>query len=205
MEWRGSYIIEEMYIHYFIPVFSIVIFLILFIFQVFRKTFSGVFRFLASKWLFIVSVSVIIFWYFYLTALQYFVWMEAGPPSSFLIPPHTSILYVFQYYFTRFLTYYCISFVIALLFVFYGKRYNKKFGSKFFEDEELYIGGTALFLLGNPSWGYLWIFYLLAIFLGGLIGTFYINKIQKKPDERFPFYYLWMPIAIIAIIIVELL
>jgi len=189
---------------YFLPVFSITIFSVLFIFQVCKKTFSDIFRFFASKWLFIFSILVIIYWYFYLTALQYFVWIEAGPPSLFFLPPYRDITYLFQYHFIRFLMYYCISFIAAWLFVVYGKRYNKKFGSKFFEDEELYIGGTAIFLLGNPSWMYLWIFYLLVILFIGLLGTFYINKILKKTDERFPFYYLWMPLVIIAIMISEL-
>ncbi|MEW6617213.1 MAG: hypothetical protein AB1333_02215 [Patescibacteria group bacterium] len=190
---------------YFIPIFSAFIFLILFIFQIFNKTFSDVFRLLASKWIFVFSVLGIIFWYLYLTGLQYFIWVEAGPPSSFFLPPHTSILYLFQYHLVRFLMYYCISFVIAVLFLIYGKRYNKKFGSKFFEDEELYIGGIAIFLLGNPLWTYLWIFYLLVILLVGLLGTFYINKILKRREDRFPFYYLWMPLAIVAIIIAQFL
>ncbi len=204
MEWRGSYIIEEMYIYYFIPVFSVVIFFALFVFQIFRRTFSDVFCSLASKWLFIFSLLVVIYWYFYLTALQYFTWIEAGPPSLFFLPPYENIFYLFQYHFVRFLMYFCISFVIAILFIFYGKRYNKKFDNKFFESEELYIGGTAIFLLGNPSGRYLWIFYLLAILFIGLLASFFINKILKKTNERFSFYYLWMPLAIIAIIINEL-
>lgn len=203
MERRGSYIIEGMFINYFIPIFSISIFLVLFLLQVFKNTCSDIFRFFASKWLFIFSFLSIIYWYFYLTGLQYITWIEAGPPSLFFLPPYTSILYLFQYHFIRFLMYYGISFIIALLFVFYGKRYNKKYGDKFFEGEELYIAGTAIFLLGNPSWGYLWIFYLLTILFIGFLGTFYINKVLKKTDERFPFYYLWMPLAIIAIIIAE--
>lgn len=194
-----------MNIDYFIPVFSIITLLVLFVFQIFNKIFSDIFRFFASKWLFIVSILSVIFWYLYLTGLQYITWVEAGPPSSFFLPPYEDITYLFQYHLIRFLMYYCISFIVALLFIVYGRRYNKKFGSKFFEDEELYIGGTAIFLLGNPSWAYLWIFYLLAIFLVGLCGTFYTNKVLKKTEERFPFYYLWMPLAIVAIIIAELL
>jgi len=189
---------------YFILIFSISILLVLFFLQIFYKTFSDTFRFLVSKWIFIISVISIVFWYFYLTGLQYIVWTDAGPPSLFFLPPYTSIIYLLQYHFVRFLMYYCISFIIATLFIFYGRRYNKKFGNRFFEDEELLIGGSAVFLLGNPSWMYVWIFYLLAVLLIGIGGTFYLNRILKRAEDRFPFYYLWMPLAIVAIIISEL-
>jgi hypothetical protein len=92
-----------------------------------------------------------------------------------------------------------------MFFIFWGEYYNKKFGNKFFESDELYIGGAVIFLLGNPSWMYLWIFYLMGVFVGGIIGTFYINKICKKTDGRFSLYYLWLPLAIIGIIIMQFL
>ncbi len=203
MEWRGSYIIE-IPMNYLVPLSSLGVLCSLFFLQVFRKNVSDKMRVLISKWAFIFSMLGVVFWYIFLTASQYFLWIQSGAPFIYFLPPHESILYLFQYHFVRFLMYYCISFIIGILLVFYGRRYNKKFSSKFFEDEELYIGGVAIFLLGNPAWMYGWIFYLIAVFLGGLIGTVYINKIQKKPEERFSLYYLWSTLAIIAIIISEL-
>lgn len=190
--------------NYFIFIFSIGMVCVLFFLQIFRKRISNTARFLVSRWTFIFSVLVIMFWYVFLTASQYFLWIQSGVPSIYFLPPYESIFYLLQYHLVRFLMYYWISFIIGILFVFYGKRYNKKFGGKFFEDEELYIGGTAIFLLGNPSWAYAWIFYLIAVFFGGFVGTFYINKVRKKPEERFSLYYLWSVLAIVGIIISEL-
>ncbi len=188
----------------FLFIFSIAVSTILLVAQLARKKITELVVFSFSKWAFIFSSLSVFFCYIFLTGAQYFLWIESGPPSSFFIPPHRGIEYLLQYHATRFLMYYAVSFIVAIFIIFLGNVYDRKHGYVFFEKGELFIAGTGVLLLGNHSWGYSWIFYLIVAFCVGIAGTFFINRVLKKPDERFSLYYVWMPLAIAVIIIGEL-
>jgi hypothetical protein len=147
-----------------------------------------------------VSVAAVFIYYILFTVLQYFIWKNGGKPFIYFLPPHESIFYLLNYHFIRFLLYYLISFGAAFLFLYFTKRYNRKMGFKFFEDEEPYFGALSVFLLGNPSWPWLWIYYLGAVLFLSFIFSFFRNYFLKK-KERFPLYHLWFPVAILVIII----
>ncbi|MDP3725186.1 MAG: hypothetical protein Q8R20_01810 [Nanoarchaeota archaeon] len=153
--------------------------------------------------LFFASFFAILFFYLVLVYLQYAIWKESGPPASLLIPPHQNALYVFSYHFVRFGVWYALSFVVALLTFFSMRFLNKKFEERFFEPEEAYLGAIAVFLLGNPSWHYAWVYYFLALGFASLLGTLFFRYILHL-DRRFSFYWLWIPVALGVIMIMSI-
>ena len=171
------------------------------------------------KYIFIISIFIVFAAVFYQSFEQYRVWSQ-NELSKFLLPPYQSIAYFLGYSFTHFFKNYLISLVIALLFLSAAVFLNKKSQERFFEKEEPYLGALAIFLVGHP----LWIYYLIAIFTVGLLGTLILHtksifgrsdfpKINRQyqevrpPDieKRFPFYHFWLPLAILVLIIGKIL
>jgi len=168
-----------------------------------------VFQFVAHKsrknyktpqFLFWGSALAVLLYYFYLVYAQYFAWKNDGGISKFLVPPYESFLYVFGYHFVRFLLYYLIAFFVAVLFFAAAKHYNRKFDEKFFETEEFYWGALSIFLLGGQDWGYAWIYYFLTLLVIAVIGSTVQTYVLKK-NERFSFYWLWLPVAILVLLV----
>lgn len=157
-----------------------------------------------SRILFFCAIIAVVFYFAYLTYAQYQLWKNSDGFTKYLVPPHKSITYVLGYHFMRFALYYAISLLIALIFLFAAKHYNKKFGERFFQPEELYFGALAIFLLGNREWNYAWILYLILLLVFSAFGSAIFCTWLKKM-ERFPLYWLWLPTAIIAIILVRLI
>lgn len=156
------------------------------------------------KILFLSGVLFVIIYYAVLVFFQYKIWANGGEPLSFLVPPYRSMWYVIGYHFTRFAMYYVISLVASILFFISSIKYNNKFQNRFFENEEPYLGALSLFLLGNGEWFYLWIFYLIAILIISVFGSYILQFLFKK-NERFQLYWLWMPVALIGIIIMRII
>jgi len=157
-----------------------------------------------SRILFFVVVATVVIYYVYLTYSQYLLWHNSDGIAKYLVPPYTSITYVLSYYLARFAMYYMISLLISLIFLFAAKHYNKKFQDKFFEPEEPYLGALAIFLLGNRDWNYAWILYLISLLVFSALGSaIFCNWLKKM--ERFPLYWLWLPTAVFAILIMKFL
>lgn len=153
-----------------------------------------------SRVLFVIVIVIVIVYYAYLTYAQYSVWKNSDGVAKYLVPPYKSIAYVLGYHFIRFALYYAISLFIALLFLWAAKHYNKKFGGRFFEPEEPYLGALAIFLLGNGGWNYAWIQYLAGVLIFSVLGSLIYTYLLKK-NGRFPLYWLWIPTAIVVIIV----
>ncbi|MDP2703653.1 MAG: hypothetical protein Q8P01_00235 [bacterium] len=180
-------------------IFTVVLLALGFLLQI---LFSGRVRWF--RYLFFLAIFGILGFYFYLVYAQYVTWRDAGPPSSFLIPPHASVLYVFGYHFSRFGLQYLISFGISVLFFFAAWWLNRRFGERFFEREEVYLGSLSVFLLGDPAWNYAWMYYLILVLFLSVVGslfTQYVFRIRK----RFPLYFLWIPCALGVILIAEII
>ena len=157
-----------------------------------------------SRLLFFVVIAAVVIYYVYLTYNQYLLWHDSGDITKYFLPPYKSITYVVGYHFMRFALYYAISLLIALTFLVSAKHYNKKFQNKFFEPEEPYLGATAIFLLGNREWNYAWILYLILLLIFSALGSaIFCNWLKKM--ERFPLYWLWLPTAVFAILIMKFL
>lgn len=125
---------------------------------------------------------------------QYQIWSQ-NEMTKFLLPPHRSIAYFLQYIFTNFFFGYLISLTAALLFLAAMIILNKRFQKRFFEDEEPFLGALAIFSVGHP----LWLYDLLAIFAIGVLGTIFLRFRNK--EQRFSFYYFWLPAALIIVIV----
>jgi len=91
---------------------------------------------------------------------------------------------------------YILSFITAILFMLVAARYNKKYAERFFEKEEIKMGGLSLLLVGHPGW----IFYFpLVIFVYLMLHIYY--QIKRGQGHRIPVYHLWVPTAIFVILI----
>lgn len=153
----------------------------------------------AFRGFFYLGVLFVVGWYAYLVVGQYLAWKAAGPPLSYLVPPYRSILYVAWYHYIRFGMYYSFSIAAGIFFLIAASAYNRAFTGRFFEFEEPYLGALAIVLLGNPAWNYLWLYYLVALFAAAFLGLVAADVV-KKENFRLPLYHLWMPLAIVGII-----
>lgn len=163
------------------------------VFSFFRKREAAKF----FRFVFLISVVLVLAYFVYLIFAQYILWRDSGPPSSFFVPPYQSPLYVINYHFIRFGIYYLISFAAAFAFLFGTKYLNKKFDERFFEKEEPYLGALSIFLLGNPILNHAWIWYIASVLFIALLFTTYY-KLLAKENRRFSLRFLWLPLAIIA-------
>lgn len=91
---------------------------------------------------------------------------------------------------------YLISLVVALLFMWVATWYNKKYGERFFEKEEIQLGGLSLLLVSHPGWI---LYFPFVIFVYLLSHIYY--QLRNGPGVRLPVYHLWVPTAIFVILI----
>jgi len=156
----------------------------------------------SSQTFFFLAVLLVVISYVVLVYLQYLAWQEAPPPARYLVPPYQSLEYVFGYQFARFGVFYLISLGISGLFLWGTWLLDKKFSNRLFYPGERYLGGMTIFLLGNPAWDYLWMYYLGGLLLLAFLASVISEKVLKK-DTRLPLKWFWIPVAIIGIIIHE--
>ncbi|MDP3052839.1 MAG: hypothetical protein Q8N22_02715 [bacterium] len=155
------------------------------------------------KYLFLFSVILILGWACFQSYQQYQIF-SASPISKFFLPPHQSIAYFLKYSFTHFFKNYLISLGAGLLFLWLANLLNHRYQKRFFEEEELYLGALAIFIMGQP----LWMIYFIAVMSVGVLGTLFFHVscfMFHVSSRRFPFYYLWLPVAILVLIIGKIL
>lgn len=135
--------------------------------------------------------------FLYLTVDYYLSWHNSKIFLQYLLPPYQKITYLLGYIVNHFAVAYLISLGVALVFLGSVIFFNERYGNRFFEAEEPYLGALSIFLLG-PN--YLWLYYL-----SGLILCYFLwhlaNYWRRKKIERLPLYWLWLPAAILVIII----
>ena len=150
------------------------------------------------KYLFLFSTILIFSLLFYQSYLQYSAWSQ-NELSKLILPPYQPLNYFLFYVAMRFFGPYLISLIFALLFIGAAKYLNKKYEERFFYKEEFYLAALSIFLTSYP----LAIFYLIAVILIYLLAHFIFIGARGNFKERLSTYYLWLPIAIFAIIIIE--
>lgn len=152
------------------------------------------------KRFFIISIFIVIFWGFYQSFLQYQIWSR-NDISKFLLPPYHSIVYFLKYSFVHFFEGNLISLGAGLLFLLGAIALNNRSQKRFFEEEEPYLGALAIFIMGQPFW----MVYFAVVMTIGILGTLFLIFKAKMAGltafYRFPFYCLWIPVAIIILII----
>ncbi|MCL5004502.1 MAG: hypothetical protein M1170_00975 [Patescibacteria group bacterium] len=149
----------------------------------------------ALKAIFIVAAAAIFSLLIYYSYQQYAVWQSAEP-TKFLLPPYQSANYFIKYIGARFFAPYFISLLAGIIFFFIARKMNKKYEERFFEQEELWLGALALFIVGWPGL----LFYFIGLILIYLIiHTLYF--ILNTSSVRISLYYWWLPLAIFVILI----
>jgi len=133
---------------------------------------------------------------------QYWAW-AGNELSKNLLPPYQTNYFIF-YVFTRFFAPYLISLAAALVFLFSAKILNKKYEERFFYPEEIYLGASAIFLSGHPGWLF-YVVFLLVVYV--LVQLFFVAKYSilntQYSSPRLSLYWLWIPVAIIVIILMN--
>ncbi len=176
--------------------FAIAIIILLIVADFFTKGFHV----LHAKRVFIWSLATMTGIALITSASQVYIWM-LQPMAKYLVPPYASDWqYAIFYCFMNFFLPYVVSLSAAALFVLTAKFMNHKGKDRFFEKEEVWIGGTAIFLSGYP--GVMVYFLVLALFYL-LIQV--MNIIVKRKQEQVPLYHLWLPTAAFAIITSEII
>ncbi|MFH1346869.1 MAG: hypothetical protein ABIH10_01315, partial [Spirochaetota bacterium] len=150
------------------------------------------------KYIFIAAISLIFIFFVFQSFQQYWVW-AGNELSKNLLPPYQNINYFLFYVFTRFFAPYLISLGAALIFLFSTKILNKKSGERFFYPGEIYIGASAIFLTSHPGW----LFYVVFLIIIYLIIHLYSLFIIHNSFVRVSLYWLWIPTAIIVIILMN--
>lgn len=130
---------------------------------------------------------------FFWSFLQYHSWRQ-NELGRFFLPPYQSIGYFFSYVFFRFLAPPIIAFFTALAIGKIAEFINHRFNQRFFEKEEYLLATLGTFLVGYPIF---LLYFLLIFFFALLLSIFY----SLKYSSRAPLFYLWLPTAILAIII----
>lgn len=150
----------------------------------------------AFRMLFFASAILIFILLFYYSREQFLFWYKAGPPAQYLIPPYSGIGYFLYYVFMRFWASYFFSLGVSILFFYVAKKINEKYQQRFFYPEEYYFLAISIFLTGHPNW----IFYLFSVLVAYLLISGFRTLVLKN-RERISFYYLWIPAAILVILI----
>ncbi len=152
-----------------------------------------------ARILFFAAVMFVVGYLVYLIAVQYTFWRNAGPPSSYLVPPYRSITYVVWYQFVRFGFYYTIAFAISAALWLGGHWLDKWGGKRFFYVGELPLAALSVFLLGNPAWQYAWLYYIAALLVSTFLITGYRLLVIGK-NNRFSLFWLWLPLALVTVL-----
>ena len=126
------------------------------------------------------------------TRVQYLAW-KSGELTKLFLPPHNDWTYFARYMFDRVLVTWVISLLAAIIISKLILLLNEYREERFFEEEELPLVGLAIFLTGYPQF----IFYLIAMVMVALLWTLYYTVTKKG---RAPLYYLWIPVALLVII-----
>ncbi|MEK7076889.1 MAG: hypothetical protein AAB967_01520, partial [Patescibacteria group bacterium] len=95
---------------------------------------------------------------------------------------------------SRYLAPPAIALLAAIIFGYAAWFLNKKFGERFFENEEPALFALGVFLAGYPGF----LFYIPLVLVIGILLAIHYSLLKKG---RTPFYYLWLPTAIFAILI----
>lgn len=168
--------------------FSLLLLLFLFLIQIFKR---DIFKKIVFIW---ILAIIAIFAVGIIESINvYFLWKN-DPVFKLLIPPYQNLNYFIQFIFTRFFIYWILTLGAALLINKLALFFNKKYNERFFESEEIPIGSLAIFLSGWPGF----LFYIILILFFGLILSI-IYTLKNK--GRAPLYYLWLPTAILVILI----
>ena len=161
------------------------------------------------RYIWIISVVAILGILTYWATLQYQLW-ESSEFTKHLLPPYQSFGFFYSYVGKRFFAPWLISLLFAIVISRVSKLLNKKYGERFFENEEIELIAFGVFLVGYPGFfiylPLLLVVYLVLQIINNIRAVFSSQGIKNVSEEpaysrRLSAYYLWIPLAILAIII----
>lgn len=157
--------------------------------QLFRRPFLG--KYLKIAWRFSIAgiFSIPVYWSY----LQYEIWRQ-NELGKFFLPPYQKIGYFIYYVGSHFFAAAILALFAAIIITRIAKILNQKHNEQFFEPEELPLMSLGIFLTGYPGF----LLYLVIVFLGALLFSILYSLFSRG---RAPLFCLWLPTAILAIII----
>lgn len=132
----------------------------------------------------------------YWTFVQYRAWAE-HPISKHLLPPETPISYFIFYVGSRLVFPAMIALAAGMILWYVMRATNRRFGGRFFEDEEPILAATAALLVGYPGF----LLYIPLVLAAGVVISLAYHLSGRA---RAPLYFLWLPLALIVILITHL-
>ncbi len=173
-------------------VFSLVVLGLAFGAQVFLRSFCV----RHIKKIFYFSVAGIFGIVSYWTYLQHKAWAH-DPFGKHFLPPDQPISYFISYVGTRFFGSWLLALAAAMIIPYLAKLLNRRYGERFFENEEIPLMGLGIFLTGWPGF----LFYIPLVLIVGVLYSLF-SILHSK--ERAPLYFLWLPLAICAILAIHI-
>jgi hypothetical protein len=170
---------------------QIILLFILGVLQFFFRSFS----LKTAKIIYCVLATLSFLWAGYVSYLQYVVWKN-GPLAKFLLPPYENISYFIKYVGWRFFAPAIFVFIFSFIYILLAKLLNKGGGGRFFEDDEIYVAAAVIVSVGYPSIFVFFVSFTLIFLVFNIIQTIKAGRISRVSP-----YYLWIPAALIAIMI----
>lgn len=145
----------------------------------------------------------------FLSYAQFQLWRN-NQLAKYFLPPYRSINYFLEYTFFRHWSHFLAALIFSLIILFLAKYFNNRRGGRYFYDEEPYFLAIAILAVGYPGWLVYFTLMLLvptmwsAIIMGWrrLKKLFELGIVNKElGDVRTSYYYLWLPLAVGAILI----
>ncbi len=148
------------------------------------------------KLLFLIAIGGVGMFLIFQSYLQYQAFQKGliGP----ILGSQGGILWYLSYVRFHVWNAYLVSLLASLLFFLIAKWLNARRGGQLFYDEEFLIGSTVFFLVGYPGV----LLYLAFILLVGILGSL-MSHFFTKSRERFPLYFLWCPVGIFVILLIQ--
>lgn len=130
----------------------------------------------------------------YNSLLQHFVWSQ-GELTKFLTTLYQPDYFYF-YVLMRIWAPYLISLAVSLLVIGTLALLNKRHAGRLLEENEHYLAGLVIFIVGHPGW---------LVYLTGLISIYLLwhlyNFASKRAQERLPLFGLWAWIGVLTILV----
>ncbi len=130
-----------------------------------------------------------------MTELQYAAW-QGNVITMRLLPPFEPWTYFAQYVLFRVWVPFLISFALGWLVASVSLRMNTRAGNVFFYEDEPWIAGAALLLVGYPAVLVFCVLFILVFTVSSAVQT-----ARKGKAHRISPYFMWLPVALCVILI----
>ncbi len=146
--------------------------------------------------MFLIAVVAVFGFASYQAWQQYGVWANSDFSKLFL-PPYQDWSYFVFYVRTRFFNSYIFSLAAGLIAMAAARYLNKRYQFRFLDPLEPYLVGIGTFMTGYP----LCFLYIPLVLTVGTIASSVLSLKGMPNGWRLSLYYLWLPIALLTILV----